>query len=300
MERTTISGPHETAPTDVDSPAERPGVPMESRTRRVEGAPPSQPPRQHVTEPHFKRVGLDELTPVVGTAQPPRGISGAMRGLAYQLPEHQARHWLLLMAADRVDVLEHRLAGPLRATGMGLAAAAGAATVAMTLWRGRTRSVKGDLARGMAAGAAATWVMGQVTTLLYERERPSVRQREERVRGGMSAHERAAEEGAALLGTRLDARQRRQAATALHWGTGMAAGALYGVLRGRLPLSGMLRGLGFGTAFFLLVDEGANAALGITPPPLVFPWQAHARGLAGHLAFGATADAALDVLERVT
>jgi hypothetical protein len=292
MERTTTAG--------MDAPLERPGVPMESRTPKVEGAPPADPVRQRVTEPHFKREGLDELTPVVGTAQPPRGLSGVLRGIAYRMPEHQSRHWLMLLAADRVDVMEHRLAGPLRASGLALGVAFGAATVGMTLWRRRTRTVKGDAVRGMVAGAAATWVMGQGTSLIYARQSPEATRREERVRGGKTAHELAAEKGADALGLDIDEHQRERAATALHWGMGVGAGVVYGVLRGRLPFTGALRGLGYGTAFFLLVDEGANTALGLTPPPFTFPWQAHARGFAGHLAYGATADATLDLLEWVT
>lgn len=36
----------------------------------------------------------------------------------------------------------------------------------------------------------------------------------------------------------------------------------------------------------LVVDEGANTALGLTAPPHEWPWQAHARGLAAHLVYG--------------
>ena len=49
------------------------------------------------------------LTPVFGTAQPLRGISGAIRRYAYGFSEGQTAHWLLLMAGDRVDVLEGRV-----------------------------------------------------------------------------------------------------------------------------------------------------------------------------------------------
>src|SRR5690606_24051434 len=67
-----------------------------------------------------RRKGLKRLTPVYGTAQPPRGVSGVLRRIAYRIPEHRARHWLLLLFADRVDVLEGRLgealAGPIRRT----------------------------------------------------------------------------------------------------------------------------------------------------------------------------------------
>jgi hypothetical protein len=44
------------------------------------------------------------LTPVFGTSCPRRGLSGVMRKYAYRrFSEARAAHWLLLMAADRVD-----------------------------------------------------------------------------------------------------------------------------------------------------------------------------------------------------
>lgn len=44
------------------------------------------------------------LTPVFGTAQPLHGVSGAIRRYSYaRFSEARAAHWLLLLAADRVD-----------------------------------------------------------------------------------------------------------------------------------------------------------------------------------------------------
>lgn len=44
------------------------------------------------------------LTPVFGTACPPKGVSGRLRQYAYaRFSEGRAAHWLLLVAADRVD-----------------------------------------------------------------------------------------------------------------------------------------------------------------------------------------------------
>ena len=40
-------------------------------------------------------------------------------------------------------------------------------------------------------------------------------------------------------------------------------------------------------------------ALGLTPGPTAFPWQAHARGLVGHLTFGTVTDGTLRLLDRV-
>jgi hypothetical protein len=158
----------------------------------------------------------------------------------------------------------------------------------------------GDLVRGALAGIVATWAMGKVTTFLYEREDEEARAREDDARGGKTAYGIAAEKGAALVGTDLTDDQRASAGSALHWGLGMAAGTAYGALRGRLPGVDAGSGLVFGAAFFLAVDEGANTLLGLTPPPSEFPWQAHARGLAGHLAFGVAAETTLRVLDRVS
>jgi len=92
------------------APASRPGVPMEAEPHVDSGASWEEPERQLSRTPHLKRKGLPRLTPVYGTAQPPKGVSGAMRKAAYEIPEHKPSHWMLLMAADRVDVLESSLA----------------------------------------------------------------------------------------------------------------------------------------------------------------------------------------------
>lgn len=109
-------------PIGVDPPGDRPGVPMEASPEEpADGASWTQPERQKNAEDHLIRAGLDRPTPVVGTAQPPRGVSGSLRQSAYGIPEHFARHWALLMLADRVDVVEDRLgsamAGPMEQVG---------------------------------------------------------------------------------------------------------------------------------------------------------------------------------------
>jgi hypothetical protein len=93
-----------------DEPLEnRPGVPMEAEPRVDGGAHQESPAQQRSEGTHLHRKGLDKLTPVYGTAQPPRGASGVLRRAAYQIPEHDFRHWMTLLVADRVDILEHRL-----------------------------------------------------------------------------------------------------------------------------------------------------------------------------------------------
>lgn len=89
---------------------QRPGVPMEKDTPEPAGnAHWLKPERMENPGYVLKRAGLDELTPVFGTSVPPRGLSGLIRKSAYDIPEHFTSHWLLLLAADRIDVLEDRL-----------------------------------------------------------------------------------------------------------------------------------------------------------------------------------------------
>jgi hypothetical protein len=161
------------------------------------------------------------------------------------------------------------------------------------------RTIAVDVLKGALAGAAATWVMQQLTSWLYEREEAGARQREDHARGGKTAFERAAEEGARRADVQLSDATRRRLGTAIHWATGITAGALYAVTRRRTKGVAAADGLPFGTLFFLTVDELMNPLFGFTPGPRMFPWQAHARGFAGHLAFGATTEFMLKGLDRV-
>ncbi|MCW2516490.1 MAG: hypothetical protein JWR11_5532 [Mycobacterium sp.] len=67
------------------------------------------PERQPEKWPRERSVEHRFLTPVFGTAQPLRGLSGAMRKFAYKFSEGRAAHWMILLYADRVDAGEHHL-----------------------------------------------------------------------------------------------------------------------------------------------------------------------------------------------
>jgi hypothetical protein len=91
---------------DLD-PADRPSVPKERFEET--GARWDFPERQPEYQPRERSTEHKFLTPVFGTAQPLRGLSGMIRRYAYSYSEGQTAHWLLLMAGDRVDVLESRI-----------------------------------------------------------------------------------------------------------------------------------------------------------------------------------------------
>ncbi|MDQ1628239.1 MAG: hypothetical protein QOI54_1983 [Actinomycetota bacterium] len=93
---------------DLD-PKDRPSVP---KLRRIEGLTHAHwdfPQRQPEKWPRERSVEHKFLTPVFGTACPPRGVSGAMRRYAYKYSEGRAAHWVILLAADRVDAWENHL-----------------------------------------------------------------------------------------------------------------------------------------------------------------------------------------------
>jgi hypothetical protein len=90
---------------DLDK-KDRPAVPMERTPPRLEGVHwehVSQQP-QHVEILHStERPGI---TPVFGTTLPPAGLSGRLRRFAFRFSENDVRHWLLLLLADRVNMVE--------------------------------------------------------------------------------------------------------------------------------------------------------------------------------------------------
>ena len=94
---------------DLD-PADRPSVPRERFDPTFSGAHWEHPERQPEKWPRERSVEHTQLPPVFGTTCPPKGLSGVIRKYAYaKYSEGQAAHWLLLMAGDRVDVVESGL-----------------------------------------------------------------------------------------------------------------------------------------------------------------------------------------------
>jgi hypothetical protein len=84
----------------------RPGVPEERHPPeplvKVAGFPSQQTEGMPSAKSRYR-----SLTPVYSTAVPLRGLSGVIRRIAYQVPDYKPRRWMLLMLADRVDVIEH-------------------------------------------------------------------------------------------------------------------------------------------------------------------------------------------------
>ncbi len=91
---------------DAD-PKNEPTYPMKNYTgddhRRLNyEKPPQQPLNVEVLHSN-ERPGI---TAVFGTSSPPSGLSGAIRRYAFKFSESEYGHWLPLLFADRVNVVE--------------------------------------------------------------------------------------------------------------------------------------------------------------------------------------------------
>jgi hypothetical protein len=84
----------------------RPAVPMERTPPRFIHAHEEKLPQQAETVEILTSTERPGITPIFGTVQPPKGLSGMMRRLAFRWSENDMRHWLILLAADRVNVVE--------------------------------------------------------------------------------------------------------------------------------------------------------------------------------------------------
>lgn len=90
---------------DLDR-ARRPAVPMERTPPRLENAPSGPPEQQPQYMPILRSTERPRITPVFGTSAPPSGLSGKLRRFAYRFSENDLRHWMVLLFADRINMVE--------------------------------------------------------------------------------------------------------------------------------------------------------------------------------------------------
>ncbi len=136
-------------------------------------------------------------------------------------------------------------------------------------------------------GLRASWISFAASKANYEK-----------VTGGKYVPDRAAEKMEKIVGLEASKEQHQMIAQASHWGLGIGGGSVYAVLRRLNKNVAAAHGLFFGVAFSAIIDEGLTPLLGLAEAPKNYPWQAHARGIAGHLVYGATAESALKCLNQ--
>jgi len=65
-----------------------------------------RPPIQRPDVEILESIEYVHRPAVVGTAVPPSGVSGTLRRVAFRWSESNWLHWLMLMGADRINVVE--------------------------------------------------------------------------------------------------------------------------------------------------------------------------------------------------
>lgn len=156
------------------------------------------------------------------------------------------------------------------------------------------------LIKGAIGGAVSVWMMDRVTWYMYRNEDPKAHKKEKKAQidGKYVAHVAAAKIVDAF-GLNLSPKQQHHLGTGVHYFLGVAPGALYGVFKHRVKGLDAGRGLLYGFGLFLVMDELIAPLAGLASGPAAYPWQAHARGLAGHLTVGATTDTVVGLLDEV-
>ena len=89
------------------NPKNDPTYPMKNRNNGEHaGYSWDRPPQQPISVEVLHSNERPNVSATFGTASPPAGVSGVIRRAAFKYSENSYGHWLPLMLADRVDMVE--------------------------------------------------------------------------------------------------------------------------------------------------------------------------------------------------
>jgi hypothetical protein len=89
------------------NPKNDPTYPMKHRNDSEHaGYSWKRPPQQPINIEILHSIERPDVTSVFGTSTPPWGLSGSIRRFAFRYSESSYGHWLPLILADRVSVVE--------------------------------------------------------------------------------------------------------------------------------------------------------------------------------------------------
>jgi hypothetical protein len=91
---------------DAD-PKNDPTYPMKKRDEEIgRGYSWQRPPQQPLSIEVLQSIERPNITAIFGTSVPPSGLSGKMRRKAFEYSENSNAHWMPLIMADRVNMIE--------------------------------------------------------------------------------------------------------------------------------------------------------------------------------------------------
>ena len=152
---------------------------------------------------------------------------------------------------------------------------------------------------GLIAGLVASWTMDRFQDVWIAVSPPDDQKKKENEADASEEGEASQDDATVmaasvisegLFGHKLTKPEKKIAGPAVHYAVGATSGIVYGIASEFLPEVTMGFGLPYGTAFWLVVDEGAVPLLRLSKPPTAYPASTHIYALASHLVFGATAE----------
>lgn len=181
--------------------------------------------------------------------------------------------------------------------------------------RGRARKRDGgDVLKGLAAGVVgglvASWVMDEFqagwskVSESLEASQKSSKKKKQKSQGSSEEQEPATVKAAEAISEnvfdhRLTKAEKKIAGPAVHYAMGATSGAIYGVAAELVPFVTVGAGIPFGGAVWLIADDAALPALGLSKSPTEYPLSIHAYALASHLVYGLTTDVVRRALRSV-
>ena len=138
---------------DAD-PENDPTYPYRDRSNDDHSGRWERPPLQSSDVEVLSSVEHKQLPAVFGTSTPPTAVSGMLRRVAFRYTESHWAHWLLLMGADRINVVE----GVVQDLGRGRIPNIPAEMGIRSEWRHNKRGLARKTAIAAAVGAGA-WAL---------------------------------------------------------------------------------------------------------------------------------------------
>jgi uncharacterized membrane protein YagU involved in acid resistance len=147
----------------------------------------------------------------------------------------------------------------------------------------------------MIGGIVASWVMEEFQSAWMKAAKamesqngsPNTQEKTEQEPATVKAAEMVSEK---VFGQHLADEDKQWAGNAVHYATGGAFGAVYGLAAELAPQVTVAAGLPFGTAVWLAIDEGAVPLFGLSKGPAEYPVSTHVYALASHFVYGLTTE----------
>lgn len=156
------------------------------------------------------------------------------------------------------------------------------------------------VAAGLVAGAVGVWALDRIDWFMWNRENPKARARTTAVRpNGEPPAQALVSKVEDATDARLEPSTHEAVSQIVHYSIGIAPAVAYALFRDKLPVAGVTRGALYGAGLFLMQDEALNTVTGLSAKPGAYPWQAHARGIVAHTAYGIVTELALDLMDQL-